>query len=270
MSTAAALDILKYQLQELNLGFLLGQIDSFLHREATMERSLVESLSELFDHELTQRKQRAAKTRLKLSRLPCVKTLHDFELEHVEGISNKRIGELSSLAFVSRAENVVFMGPSGLGKSHLMQALVHKACVDGYTSYCLSGQELIEELVKAKHQNRLKRKLASLSKPRLLAIDEIGYQNLNPEESTLFFQLVAQRYEKGSIMVTTNKAFGQWGELLGDTAIATATLDRLLHHAQVIILKGESYRLRKRINLGLVPPGESMPARSSTAKKSGK
>ena len=214
MTTASVtLDILKYQLQELNLGFLLGEIDSFLHREATAERSLLASLCDLFDSELTQRKQRAAKTRLKLSRLPCVKTLHDFEIEQVEGISQKRLTELSSLAFVSRCENVVFMGPSGLGKSHLMQALVHKACVDGYTSYHLSCQELIEELLKAKHQNRLKRKLSSLSKPKLLAIDEIGYQALTQEEAALFFQLVSSRYEKGSIIVTTNKAFGQWGSL---------------------------------------------------------
>jgi DNA replication protein DnaC len=254
MSNAVTLDILKYQLQELNMGFLLGYIDSFLHQEASKNRTLLDSLCDLFDHEVTQRKQRAAKTRLKLSRLPCKKSLDDFDLDEVEGISRKNLNELSTLSFVQHCDNVVLMGPSGLGKSHILAALVQKACIEGYTAYYLTCQELIEELVKAKHQNRLKRKLTSLSKPKLLAIDEIGYQTLNQEESALLFQLVASRYEKGSIIVTTNKTFGEWGELMGDNAIATATLDRLLHHAEVIILKGESYRLKKRIKFGLVNP----------------
>ena len=146
------------------------------------------------------------------------------------------------------------MGPSGLGKTHIMNALGHEACMRGYMAYYVSCQDLMEKLVRAKQQNRLSRKIKSLCKPRLLLVDEIGYQNLNKEESPLFFQLVAERYEKGSMIITTNKAFGLWGELMGENAIATATLDRLLHHAQVIILKGESYRLKKRIKSGLVPP----------------
>jgi DNA replication protein DnaC len=118
----------------------------------------------------------------------------------------------------------------------------------------MSAQEILEELVKAKHQNRLKRKLTSFCEPHLLAIDEIGYESLSKEESTPFFNLVAARYEKASIIITTNKTFGQWSELMGDNAIATATLDRLLHHAEVIIMKGESYRIKNRSKLGLVQP----------------
>ena len=109
-------------------------------------------------------------------------------------------------------------------------------------------------MVERLRQNRLKRKLASFCKPHLLAIDEIGYESLTKEEATLFFNLVAARYEKSSILLTTNKTFGQWGELMGDNAIASATLDRLLHHAEVVIMKGESYRIKKRSKLGLVPP----------------
>ncbi len=111
----------------------------------------------------------------------------------------------------------------------------------------------MEKLLKAKQQNRLSTKIKSLCNLKILAIDEIGYQNLTAEEASLFFQLISKRYEKGSLILTTNKAFGQWGELLGDAAIATATLDRLLHHASVFILKGESYRLKKRKALGVVP-----------------
>lgn len=254
MSTSAALAILKNNLIELNLGFLHGEIETFLHDESRKERTLLETLCDLFDHELTQRRQRAAKMRLKLSRLSTVKSVDDFNIEEVEGISNKKLSELSSLAFIERHDNVVLMGPSGLGKTHILSALVYKACCEGYTAYFMTAQELLEELIKAKRQNRLKRKLKTLCKPHLLAIDEIGYESLTREEATLFFNLVAARYEKASIILTTNKTFGQWGELMGDNAIASATLDRLLHHAEVIILKGESYRIKKRSKLGLVPP----------------
>jgi DNA replication protein DnaC len=247
------LEILRNNLLELNLGFASNYIDTFLHEQSRKDQPLVESLCDLLDHELTQRRQRAAKTRLKLSRLPAIKNLEDFKIDEVEGITSKKLAELSSLAFIERNENVVLMGPSGLGKTHILSALVYKACCQGYTAYYMSAQELIEELLKAKRQNRLKRKLTSFCKPHLLAIDEIGYETFTKEEATLFFNLVASRYEKASIILTTNKTFGQWGELMGDNAIATAALDRLLHHADVVIMKGESYRIKKRTKLGLIP-----------------
>lgn len=247
------LDIVKSQLEELGLSFILGNIDTFLHDEATHERPLTETLSDLFDHELTLRKQRAAKARLKMSNLPVVKTLDEFYPDEVEGITKKRINDLGTLSFVERKENIVLMGPSGLGKSHLLYSLCYKACMEGYMAYHITGQDLMEKLKKAKKQDGLSRKIKSLCKPKLLAIDEIGYQNFDTNEGPLFFQLIAQRYEKGSIILTTNKAFGQWGELMGENAIATATLDRLLHHSQVFVLKGESYRLKKRMKFGLIP-----------------
>lgn len=250
----ASLDILKHQIGELGLEFILGGLDTFLHREASAERPFTESLSELLDLEISQRKQRAAKTRLKISNIPAAKSLEDYDTEALEGITRKQLNELESLAFIERRENVVLMGPSGLGKSHILCALCRKACLEGYTAYHLTCQELMESLKKAKQLNRLSRKLKALCKPRLLAIDEIGYQNLTVEEAPLLFQLVAERYEKGSIIVTTNKNFGQWGELMGENAIATATLDRLLHHSLIYVLKGESYRLKNRMKLGLVPP----------------
>jgi len=255
--SVAALDILKTQLDEVGLSFALGNIDTFLHEQANSERGFVETLSLMLDHEIGQRRQRAARARLKMSGLPAIKTLEEFDVSHPEGISRKKLNELLSLAFVDRKENVVVLGPSGLGKTHILYALCYHACMNGHMAYHITGQELMEKLKKAKQQNRLIRKIRSLCRPKILAVDEVGYQNLTKEEAPLFFQLVAERYEKGSTIITTNKSFGQWGELMGDNAIATATLDRLLHHAHVIVLKGESYRLKNRMKLGLVPRQET-------------
>jgi len=244
---------LRTQLEELDFQFLPNSIETFLHEESQKERPLIESLTSMLDLEICQKRQRSAKTRLKISRLPQVKRLEDFDTERMEGVSRKQIKELASLSFIARKDNVVFMGPSGLGKTHLLLGLCHKACMEGYTSYFLTCMELVDQLSKARQQGRFRNKIKALCKPHLLAIDEIGYHNLSHEEAQMFFQLVADRYEKGSMVLTTNKSFGQWSELMGEQAVATATLDRLLHHSHVYILKGDSYRLKNRIKNGLVP-----------------
>lgn len=241
------------QMNELGLFFGAEQLETFLHEETKCERPLMESLFGLFESEINRRRERSARTRLKISRIPQIKTVEDFDVEAVEGISRRQLNELSGMAFMERRENIVFMGPSGLGKTHLLLALARKACLEGYTAYYITCMELIEQLKKAKLHDRLQKKIKNLCKPHLLAVDEIGYQKLDIDESALFFQLVAARYEKNPMIITTNKAFGQWTELMAEPAIATATLDRLLHHANVFILKGESYRLKKRIENGLVP-----------------
>jgi DNA replication protein DnaC len=250
---AITLERLKTQMEELDFDFLPGQLETLLHEESQKDRPLVETLISMFDVELTQKRQRAAKMRLKLSRIPQVKMLDQLDLSDVEGISQKQLTELKTLSFIDRKENVILMGSSGLAKTHIMLGLCHNACMAGYTSYFLSCIELVEMLIRAKQSRRLKNKLKALCKPHLLAIDEVGYQQLTQEESQLFFQMVSERYEKGSIILTTNKSFGQWAELMGEQAVATATLDRLLHHSHVFILKGESYRLKNRIKNGLVP-----------------
>ncbi len=248
-----SLTILQEYLDELSLNSLVDYLETYLHEEASLDRPLTESLVSFFNYKITQRRQRTAKMRLTMSGLPVTKTLEEFELDNVEGISSKQLQTLGSLSFIDRKENIVLMGQSGLGKSHILYALCYKACLAGHSVYQTTCQELMEKLLKAKQQNRLSTKIKSLCNLKILAIDEIGYQNLTAEEASLFFQLISKRYEKGTLILTTNKAFGQWGELLGDTAIATATLDRLLHYASVFILKGESYRLKKRKALGIIP-----------------
>ena len=198
-------------------------------------------------------KERMARTRLNVSGIPVHKRLEDFDLSWLKGgLTQKKFNELSTLSFIERKENIILLGPSGLGKTHLLLALGHKACLNGFTAYYISCVDLLERLLKSREQGRLKRKLQWFVKPHVLLIDEVGYENLSPEQATLFFQLVNTRYENGSIILTSNRNFGRWGEIMSDDAVATATLDRLLHHAHVLSLEGDSYRMKDRLKIGVV------------------
>ena len=152
-----------------------------------------------------------------------------------------------------RKENVFFLGPSGVGKTHLMSALGCKACISGYSAYYISCHDLVESLFKAKEQNRLSRKLRWFAKPNILLVDEVGYEPLNAEETHVLFQLINVRYETGSVIMTSNKTFGRWTEFMNnDEAVATASLDRLLHHCHIVSLQADSYRMKDRMKVGAV------------------
>ena len=183
------------------------------------------------------------------SLLECAKlTVHYLK----GGLPHNRFEELRSLAFIERKENVVFLGPSGVGKTHLMLALGQQACMSGYSAYYLSCREAVERLLRAREQNRLRKALSWFRKPHVLLIDEVGHEPLTPEQAHVFFQLVNVRYESGPIVMTSNRAFGKWAELMSDEAVATAMLDRLLHHAHVFSLKADSYRMKDRLRVGAV------------------
>ena len=172
--------------------------------------------------------------------------------------TKRQIDELATLAFAARAENVILLGPPGVGKTHLAVGLSMKALKAGLTVYYTSLARLIEDLKRALEQNRLERRWRVYLRPAILVIDEVGYMQLNRQEAELFFRLVSERYEHGSIILTSNKYFSDWGELLSDTVIATALLDRLLHHAHVINIRGQTYRLKDRLKAGIqtVPPAD--------------
>jgi DNA replication protein DnaC len=241
------------RLDSLGLNFIAAGLESFLSETHRQEQTLLDLISDLVELEYIPRKERSTKSRLKLSGMPSTKRLEDFDRTWLKGgITPRQFDELSSVAFLGRKENVILMGPSGLGKTHLMLALGHKACLEGYTAYYTTCIDLIENLIKARENNRLKRKLTWLRKPHLLLIDEVGYETLSPEQANLFFQVVNSRYEHSSMIITTNKPFGKWAEIMSDEAVASATLDRLLHHAHILSLKGDSYRMKDRLKAGVV------------------
>jgi len=251
--TALDISALASRMEELGLVFMASGLESFVSDQARSETTLLESIRVLVDLEYVARKERTARTRLKLSGMPQSKRLEDFDLSWLKGgLPRERFEELKSLAFVERKENVLLLGPSGVGKTHLLLALGHKACMSGYTAYHLSCRDAIETLLKAKEQRRLKKKLSWLRRPHVLLLDEVGYEPLSPEQAHVFFQLINTRYETGSVVMTSNKPFSKWAELMSDEAVATAMLDRLLHHALVYSMKGDSYRMKDRLRVGAV------------------
>ncbi|HOT63077.1 MAG TPA: IS21-like element helper ATPase IstB [Treponemataceae bacterium] len=244
---------LSSRLEELGLCFMASGLETFLQAPGRADMPLLDSIAELVDLEYDARTERAARTRLKLSGMPQSKRLEDFDLAWLKGgMPAARFEELKSLSFIDRAENVILLGPSGVGKTHVMLGLGQRACLSGHSAYYLSCRDAVERLVRAREQNRLRKALAWFRKPNVLLIDEVGHEPLTPEQAHVFFQLVNVRYETGSIVMTSNRPFAKWAELMSDEAVATAMLDRLLHHAQVFSLKGDSYRMKDRLKVGAV------------------
>ena len=237
---------IRENLESLKLKNTLEILDNYLERAIKDKLNIVEVLDYILSEEALNKRKRAYEKQIQMSGFPIKKTLDDFDFSFQPSIDKRQIEELATMRFLENAENIVFLGPPGVGKTHLASALGLVAAKHRYSTYYVNCHQLIEQLKKAHFENRLPDKLRTLGKYKLLIIDEIGYLPMDIQGANLFFQLIARRYEKVSTVLTSNKTFSQWNEVFADMTIASAILDRILHHCTVINIKGESYRLKER------------------------
>ncbi|AKB62095.1 IS21-like element helper ATPase IstB [Methanosarcina mazei] len=238
-------------LQYLKLNTIEELLDNCLEIAARDDKTTMEVLDYLFEQEKKHREAIAIERRMKSAGFPVKKNLEEFDFEFQKSIDKKVIEDLATLRFVHNSENVVFLGPPGIGKSHLAIALGIEAVKAGFSVYFTSTGNLTERLKTANREGVLDKKLRELIRYKVLIIDEIGYLPFDEEGAHCLFQLISRRYEKSSTILTSNKSYGEWGEIFKDHVIAAAVLDRILHHCTTINIKGESYRLKERKKQGI-------------------
>ena len=270
----SAVDRIKASLVGLRMPRALEIVDAVVHQLERGEVSPLEAIDAMLAEELTLRESRRIKTSLVMARLSTIKTLAGFDFAFQPSLDRNRILALAELKFIEHNEVVHFIGPPGTGKSHLSVALGVEAVKAGRSVHFLTLADLVGALAKAEREGMLREKIRFYCRFALLIVDEIGYLPVVPGGGNLFFQLVNARYERGAMILTSNRGFAEWGEVFGDPVVATALLDRLLHHAVVVQVEGASYRLRQHAELvpehirskALIHP----PASTATAKHRGR
>jgi DNA replication protein DnaC len=262
-------DRLRTQLADLKMPGALEALDDILRRADSGQLAAGDAIGEVLGSQIQLRNQRRLQTAMRSARLPAVKTLADFDFSFQPSVKRDQLENLHTLSFLDRRENVVFLGPPGVGKTHLAISLAVAAAESGRRVYYATLADLITWLEEAQQAGHLTRRLRTLVFPSLMVIDEIGYLPISRTGAQLFFQLMSRRYEHASTVLTSNKGFEEWGEIFGDEVMAAALIDRLLHHCHIVNIRGNSYRMRQHRELAarLTPTPQPTPTRRTSRRQ---
>jgi DNA replication protein DnaC len=240
---------LQAQLQRLHLNYIHDHCQELASKAAEQQRSHLDYLALLIEGEAAMREQRSIERRIRNARFPVLKTLDDFQWSWPKKINRPQIQNLFRLAFIATQTNVVLIGNVGLGKSHLAIALGHTACLNGHSVLFTTAVDIINTLAAAQSAGRLKREFNRYLKPTLLIIDELGYLPIDKHGADLLFQIISQRYERAPMVITTNRVYKHWSQIFNnDSTLTSAILDRVLHHADTVIIEGKSFRMKDEID----------------------